>query len=71
MNIILCFLFGLVGICVLGLIWCQFMLIRNAWVYRVRTRLLHADMGRYDKLVSYEEMLRRFWIWDIERFIGQ
>lgn len=51
------------------------MMFRNAWVYKVRTRCLHLSKwtGRghdpYDRLPSYQAMLWRFWIWDINKFL--
>ena len=53
----------------LMILWSLFMLFRNDWVYKVRTRILHEDMDRYMRLPSYEGMLYKFWVWDVERFI--
>ena len=49
--------------------------VRNDWVYRQRTRILKESVWTgtghdpYDRLASYEEMVRRFWIWDASKFI--
>lgn len=51
------------------------MMIRNVWVFKVRTRCLDASRwdgtnhDPYDRLPSYGEMLWRFWIWDINKFL--
>lgn len=60
---------------IVGFAYGVFMLIRNAWVYKVRTRCLHASKWNgfshepYNRLPSYEAMMRRFWIWDINKFL--
>lgn len=45
-----------------------FMLVRNHWVYSVRSSALNKSLGEYYKLTSYDNMLWRFWIWDVEQF---
>lgn len=45
------------------------MTVRNVWVYRERVRLLYADLAAYRRLPSYNTMMRKFWIWKIERFL--
>jgi len=54
------------------------MFIRNEWVYKQRTAELNKCIpgdptwqefyDKYNALPSYDKMLFRFWIWDIERF---
>lgn len=51
------------------------MLVRNAWVYHVRGKILFEpgktmgeQLERYDRLPSYDTMMRRFWIWDVRKF---
>lgn len=46
------------------------MLFRNAWVYRVRTALLHADWAAYKTLPEYNVMMWRFWVWDAAKFLN-
>jgi hypothetical protein len=59
-----------------------FVIYRNEWVYRVRAKITHEDHLNYFTsldngsvkfnqryLPSYNSMLFRFWIWDIEKFI--
>jgi len=53
------------------IIWILFifgviMMIRNKWVLNQR---LSIDYTLYDKLPSYNEMMFKFWIWDINKFI--
>jgi hypothetical protein len=55
---------------VLMLALCAYMIIRNQWVYRNRLKLLNNDWDTYKKLPSYHAMMRRFWIWDINKFIN-
>jgi len=56
-----------------------FALIRNMWVYRVRTKILDEDHTawrpgqypyhpRYDALPEYDVMFLKFWIWDVRKF---
>ena len=50
---------------------CVYILIRNEYVYRYRTRLLIADFERYQRLPSYDRMVYRFWVWPLSRFEGR
>jgi hypothetical protein len=55
---------------VLLMLWSSFYyLFRNGWVYRQRVAILQADRDAYQRLPSYETMMRRFWIWDAAKFI--
>jgi len=46
--------------------------IRNSWVYHKRSQLLNfQSIEIYLKLPSYYNMLWKFWIWDINKFIGE
>ncbi|MET0439171.1 MAG: hypothetical protein ABW043_16930 [Devosia sp.] len=55
-----------------------FMLARNSWVFKQRMKLIRQSaydpatntLSPYASLPSYEAMLWRFWIWDINKFIG-
>jgi hypothetical protein len=40
---------------------------RNYWVYEVRMKLLCTDNQAYDNLISYEEMMEKWWIWDVKK----
>jgi hypothetical protein len=44
---------------------------RNNWVYDKRTACIDNDFDKYKRLPSYEHMLYRFWIWDIDKFLGE
>lgn len=44
--------------------------VRNVWVYRKREKvLLRAGYFVYGILPSYNTMMLKFWIWDINKFI--
>ena len=45
------------------------MLARNRWVLRSRINLLYTDYEKYLMLPSYDEMVLKFWIWDIDKFL--
>lgn len=51
-----------------GMVTSLTMLARNQWVYRVRLEMLFGDFDRYQRLASYSEMMRRFWVWDVAAF---
>lgn len=50
---------------------CRFYLLkRNNWVYRQRTKLLERDLESYHRLPSYDDMLYRHpFTWDISKFL--
>lgn len=50
-----------------GLAFCVMMLLRNEWVFRKRCSL--RGTPDYDRLPSYNEMVRRWWVWDIKKFL--
>ncbi len=45
------------------------MLIRNEWVARKRLWLIDNKWQEYERgdYLGYDQMLHRFWIWDIEK----
>jgi len=43
------------------------MLIRNEWVYKHRIKLRGTPL--YDKLPTYDEMMARWWVWNIKAFL--
>jgi len=45
-----------------------FMWFRNEWVFKKRIAQLDISLEEYNKLVSYNEMMYEFWVWDIEKF---
>lgn len=49
------------------LVWCLFMLVRNEWVYRSRIKLTGTD--DYHRLPSYDDMMKRWWVWSIKKFL--
>jgi hypothetical protein len=48
---------------------CFLMMIRNLWVYKIRMRLIDEDFELYRSLPSYDAMLIKFWIWDVNHFV--
>jgi hypothetical protein len=46
-----------------------FFLFRNSWVYRQRSKLLDSDRDKYYQLPPYDDMVIRFWIWDVNKFL--
>lgn len=44
-----------------------FMLIRNNWVYNQRMFIINYRFSEYDDFLSYDEMMDKFWIWDIAK----
>jgi hypothetical protein len=47
-----------------------YLMLRNSWVYRRRIELNRFENGVHviDSYVDYDTMLRKFWIWDVEKF---
>lgn len=45
-----------------------YVLHRNNWVYNQRMRLIHEDWDSYQRLPSYDDMMKKFWIWDVKKF---
>lgn len=74
-NLIIGVVFAACGVAMVVVILVViFMLVRNSWVYRARTKILkgpdvHEALTTYDRLPSYNEMMRRFWIWRVEEFL--
>lgn len=54
-----------------GIAWSSFMLFRNKWVFKARTEILKRGFEAYETLPSYEFMLSRWWIWDVEKFMNK
>ena len=59
-------------IAVISMLWfvivVPLLLFRNSWVLRKRLDLLNRDINEYKKLSSYDSMVYKIWIWDINRF---
>jgi hypothetical protein len=57
-------------------LWCAFVFAtlffayRNHWVYKTRIAAIYDDEIDYDELPSYDFMMKKFWVWNIEEFIG-
>jgi len=54
-------------LCLITVVFCFFMLFRNDWVFKQRQRLLDENFFEYSKYWSYEKMLQKFYIWDVEK----
>ena len=48
-----------------------FIWIRNKWVYKNRIKLINDDWESFKKLPSYDQMMFKFWVWDINKFIKE
>lgn len=46
-----------------------YMLFRNSCVYRFRMKIIDTDVYLYRRLPSYTEMLSRFWVWPLRKFL--
>ncbi len=70
-EVMIIFLLSMALVCIIALISCWYLLVRNNWVYTHRTKILNmgdmGDMTEYDNLLSYKEMMNKFWVWDIEK----
>jgi hypothetical protein len=44
-----------------------FILCRNEWVYKKRTEIIDNHFHEYFNYISYNDMVLKFWIWDIEK----
>jgi len=49
------------------MVWFVFMEYRNEWVYKQRVMIIENDSDEIEKYISYDEMMRRFCIWDVEK----
>lgn len=47
---------------------CGFMMHRSNWVFSQRAKILNRNLKEYETLVDFNTMMRKFWIWDIEKF---
>ncbi len=59
----------LMALCLVGMFFCLFMLVRNDWVYQARFRVAFEDRAAYERLPSYSAMMWRLWVWDIQKFL--
>lgn len=41
--------------------------VRNLWVAKRRAELLQLGSLEYDRYLSYDQMMWRFWVWDIKK----
>lgn len=59
----------ILSLCGVGLVGCVFFWIRNEWVYKVRVDMIWNDFETFETLPSYVDMVLRFWIWDVSKFL--
>lgn len=53
----------------IGVLFCIYMLFRNDAVYNFRMSVLRVrGLEEYDRLPEYDEMMRKFWVWPLEKF---
>ena len=55
----------------LFIIFCLILLYRVERVYKYRVDLIWDDFETYNKLPSYNEMVWKFWIWDLDKFVKE
>lgn len=55
------------GLIIIAFAWIYYWIagIRNNFVWQLRSYILRVDRDNYDSMVSYEEMYRKFWKWDV------
>lgn len=51
-----------------GLFASLFALVRVRWVFNMRINMIDEDYEAYKRLPTFDAMMRRFWVWDIEAF---
>ena len=61
----------LILVSVISLFIVFFIWIRNIWVYKNRIKLIGDNWEAYKKLPSYDQMVFKFWVWDINKFIKE
>jgi len=44
------------------------MLFRNGWVHSTRNKILKSGLREFYKLPSYNTMMLKFWIWNVDKF---
>jgi len=59
------FIYILLAICVVGILFSFFLLVRNQWVYH--NQLLSLEKDQLEEYLSYDRMLMKFWVWDIDK----
>ena len=59
----------ILGIALMGLALCIYMLARNEWVFRLRMRVIDENMEAYDAMPTYGEMMYKYWwVWRSKYF---
>lgn len=75
-GIVMVIAMSMIAALLLGMIFTLFMLKRNDWVLAKRLGVLndpnlsiYKKLEQYERLISYDQMLWRFWVWDIRKFM--
>jgi hypothetical protein len=55
--------------CLIVMVYCGMMLYRNHCVFQYRVKKIYENMNEYDRLPSYDTMMRKFWVWDFDKFL--
>ena len=77
-KVTLVFVF-IMALCIIGLLFCFYMLVRNKAIHEARLRFIdyfyHQDPDGYaagkrfhDALPGYDEMFWKFWVWPLSKF---
>lgn len=48
-----------------------FYIFRIDYVSKYRIRCIERDLNKYHKLATFDEMVCKFWIWDLEKFVKE
>ena len=56
------------------ILFCIYILFRNIWVYTKRLEInkkcyKEGDWTEYNKLLSYDNMMKKWWCWDITKLV--
>ena len=59
----------ILGIALMGLALCIYMLARNEWVFRLRMSVIYENTEAYDAMPTYNEMMYKYWwVWRSKYF---
>ena len=64
-DFLLKLLYVVIILCLIGIVFCGYMLVRNNWVHNHRIEIHNSNQVEYETLWSYDKMMHNFWIWDV------
>ena len=71
MNVLDLVLLSVFFLCFLRFLFYRFMLYRADWAYKERMEILEKEgIEEYEKLPDFNTVLKKYWIWDIQKFKG-